>query len=180
MDEQTLRKKLKNSNIALTVVILTAIVIIAGILSAMLLMMYGNTDGKKKFTASYLASEVVKRMNYENMSEISKDNIQKYYDIPDELVEDKSMFVSGRSDSFTELACFKLSDKKNEPLLLEIINAYLKDKTEFIKNASENSDPNVSKGKTYCSYPYVFVIISSDCDSAINTFSALLDVKNIE
>ena len=114
-------------------------------------------------------------MNYENMSEISKDNIQRYYDIPEQLVSDKAMYVSTRPDNFTELACFKLNDTKDEPLLLEIVNAYLKDKTQSIKSASEQSDPSLNKSNVYCKYPYVFVVIANDSDNAVSTFSGLLD-----
>lgn len=181
MDNESVKKKHTQNNIALTVVVVAAIIIIAAILSVSMLTIFrGNSTGKKEYTASYLASEVVKKMNYENLSEISGSNISKYYEIPDGVVSDSVMYISTRPDSFTELACFKLKNQDKEEQLLDIINAHIADKSRAYQNVNETTSSVVSTSRIFDHYPYVFVVVSADSDTAVNTFASLIEAGTKE
>ena len=168
-------RKPKKSNIPLTVVIIAVIAILAIIASVITLSVLGSgNESRKEYTAYYLASEVAKKMNYENLSEISPENISKYYEIPDNVVSDSAMFVSNRSDSFTEVACFKLKSRVKEDVLSDSISEYLSAKAKTYQNVNEKAYNTVSASKTDVHYPYVFVAVSSDSEAAISTFETLV------
>ncbi len=168
-------QKPKNKPIFATVLIVTAIVVIAAILSAATLIMFQNRRETKNYSASYVADEVVKRMNYDTLQKISPENIGNYYQLPEGLVSDSAMYVSARPDSSRELACFILSEQKNQDALMEAITEYIADRTQSTQNAKENkSASSAVHSRTKVHYPYVFVVISSDCDTAVNTFETIL------
>ena len=128
--------KKKQSNIALTVLIVGAILFGAAAMSAATLALINSQNSNKKvYTASYLASEVVKKMNYENLSEISPSDISNYYDIPEGVVTDSAMFVSTRSDSYTEIACFKLKSNESEKQLTKSIDNYISAKKKTYRRS---------------------------------------------
>lgn len=171
--------KKKQSNITLTVFIVGAIILVAGILSAgTFAVISNNSSNKKVYTASYLASEVVKKMNYENLSEISPSDISNYYSIPEGTVTDSAMFVSSRSDSYTEIACFKLNSKDDEKKLTDAIDSYISAKTKAYQNVDEKAYAVVSASKTDVHYPYVFVAISPDSDAAVSTFESIVSAAD--
>ncbi len=170
--------KKKQNNIALTVIIVAGIVLIAAALSAAtIVMLNNNSQDKKIFTASYLASEVVRKMNYENLSELSPSDIPNYYEIPEGTITDSAMFISSRPDSYTEIACFKLNGKDKEKALTETIGKYISAKKKNYQNVNEKAYEVVSAGKTDVHYPYVFVAISSDSEAAISTFEAIVSTE---
>ena len=109
---------------------------------------YAKESIKKVYTASYLASEVVKKMNYENLSEISPSDISNYYDIPEGVVTDSAMFVSTRSDSYTEIACFKLKSNESEKQLTKSIDNYISAKKKTYQNVDDKAYAVVSAAKS--------------------------------
>lgn len=168
-------QKKKKNNIPLTVFIVAAIILGASLLSVATLAIFNpSADNNKVYTASYLASEVVKKMNYENLSEIPPSDIANYYEIPEEVVTDSAMFVSTRSDSYTEIACFKLESADDEEALTDIISSYVSAKTKAYQNVNEKAYSVVSSSKTDVHYPYVFVAISPDSDAAVSTFESIV------
>lgn len=167
--------KKKQSNIALTVLIVGAILFGAAAMSAATLALINSQNSNKKvYTASYLASEVVKKMNYENLSEISPSDISNYYDIPEGVVTDSAMFVSTRSDSYTEIACFKLKSNESEKQLTKSIDNYISAKKKTYQNVDDKAYAVVSAAKTDVHYPYVIVVISPDSDAAVSTFESIV------
>ena len=169
--------KQKQSNIALTILLIAIILIISSALSFLTVSLLGTEKKEKtEYTASQITSIVVKKMNYENLSEISASNISKYYDIPEGTVEDSSLYISTRSDNFTEIACFRLSSKDKEKQLTEVINNYIAEKTNTYKSIGGNAYSMISKSRTDIKYPYVFVAIAPDSEAAVNAFETIIDV----
>lgn len=167
--------KKKQNNIALTIFIVGIILITSVVLSYITTMTLSSDKGStKKYTASFLTSEIVKKMNYDNLSEISTGNISKYYDIPDGVVEDSSMYISTRSDNFTEIACFRLSSEDKQDELIVVINDYISEKTKTYQNVNDKAYSMVSASKTDISYPYVFVAIAPDSEAAVSAFESLI------
>lgn len=166
----------KHSNIFITVVLVAGIILVAAALSAGTLTFLANQKKEtKNYTASFLASEVVTKMGYENLSEIKGSSIGKYYEIPDGIITDSSMFVSTRSDSFTEIACFKLADKSSQEQLTQIIDSYISAKTKNYQNVNETAYAAVSASKTDIHYPYVLVAISTDSEAAVKAFENIFN-----
>lgn len=176
--EQTDDIKNKHSNIFITIILVAGILIVAAALSiGTMIFINSQKQQTQNFTASYITSEVVKKMNYENLSEISAGNISKYYEIPDGIVSDCSMFVSTRPDTFTQIACFKLTEEKYKDKLMSVIDDYIADQLKTYQNVNENAYSAVSKSKTDVHYPYVFVSLSSDSEAAVNAFETILGIK---
>lgn len=167
--------KQKQNNIALTILIIAIIIIISSILSFITVTLLGTKKTENtEYTSSEVTSMVIKKMNYENLSEISQSNISKYYDIPKNTVKDCSLYISARSDNFTEIACFRLSSQDKEKQLIKVINDYIAEKTKTYKGIGDNAYSIISKSKTDIKYPYVFVAITPDSEAAINTFETII------
>ena len=171
------KAKIKKKNILLSIIIISIISIIAFILCILALSSQLNKKNKAEsnLSAQYIASSIVKKMSYQNMSEISSNNISKYYEIPDGVVEDSYMYISNRTDSCTEVACFKLTDSSKEEQLTKVISDYINSKTNTYKGVNDKEYNNVSNSKIKLNYPYVCVVIASDSDSAISAFNEIVN-----
>ncbi len=165
----------KQNNIALTILMVALILIISAVFSFLTIMQFGfSGNSKTQYTASQITSGVIKKMNYENLSEISPSNISKYYDIPDGTVQDCSLYISTRSDNFTEIACFKLTSESKRDTLTNIINNHIAEKFKTYQTSGDNTYSIINSRKTDIIYPYVFVAVTSDSEAAINAFEKLL------
>ena len=173
-------QKRKQNNIVLTIIIIVLIVIISVVLSfAVIITLFNNSEKEKKeYTASEITSTVVKKMKYENLSEISSSNISKYYDIPEGTVDDCSMYISTRSDNFTEIACFRLTSEDKQEQLIEVINDYIGEKAITYNNVGDNAYSTVTASKTDIKYPYVFVAVTPDSEAAINALESIVAVDS--
>lgn len=171
-----LEKSQKQKNIILTVIIVFIIAVIAFILIFVTLSVHSRKNQTNhNLSSNYIVTSVMQKMNYKNLSEISPENISKYYEIPDGVVSEASMYVSSRSDSFTELACFKLTDKSQEDALVKSVSEYISSKNNSYNGINGKEYQNISNGKTAVSYPYVFVVISSDSDAAVSAFNLIIE-----
>ncbi len=170
MNEQ----KKKNNNVLITVIIVSAILIVAAILFVTISLANNQKNSEKKYTAAFITAEVVKKQNYDNLSEITSANISKYYDIPDGVVADSSMYISTRSDNFNEIACFRLSSQDRQEQLMKVISDYISEKTATYQNVNEKAYSIVSAAKTDVIYPYVFVAITSDNETAVSAFENVI------
>lgn len=167
----------KKNNILITIIIVAAILVAAAVLFVTMYLTGMQTDSNKKFTAAFITSEVVKRQNYDNLSEISSANIGKYYDIPDGVVEDSSMYISTRSDNFNEIACFRLVSEDARQQLMQSIDEYISEKTASYQNINEKAYSIVSAAKTDVVYPYVFVAITADSETAVSAFENVVSAE---
>ena len=165
-------KHTKKRNIFLTIIIVLIIFSTAAVLVIVTISYQNQSSGSKNnYSADEVLSDVITKMNYQNLSPISTENIRKYYELPDNTVSDSSMYISSSSDISTELACFKLRSDVDENVLDDIINEYLESKTGAYKELTEkNIQP-----KTSVDYPYVFVVISSDSETAVSVFESIID-----
>lgn len=173
MDENQ-RKK----NILLTAVLLAVIAIISAILIIISLYMQNSSKNQTiDYSAEYVAQTVIQKMNYQNLTQISSENISKYYDVPKGIVIDSAMYISNLSDSGTEVACFKLndrSDNEDRETLSEIIADYTSSKISNYKDVNDHT----LLSKTDIVYPYVFVVISSDPNGAVTAFENVITNEN--
>lgn len=134
-----------------------------------------NDNNQNYLTAHDIASHIVKTMNYENLSEISNKNISKYYEVPSDIVIDSAMYVSTRTDSCNEIACFQLNNQENQEKLLKIISDYIETKKNTYKDVNEKAYNTVCSAKTEVIYPYVFIAITPDSETAVSAFRELIN-----
>ncbi len=162
----------KTNNIRLTIVVVTSIAIAATLICIILLLLFraGNSRNSVNYTAHDITSHVISKMNYDNLSEISGDNIEKYYEIPNGVVSDSAMYISARTDNFTELACFKLSSEDNEDVLRTVIEDYINEKAATYQNINEKAYNAVHESEIFTHYPYVLVSVSPDNNSVKTAF----------
>lgn len=164
----------KRKNIILTVIIIFIIALISAVLILITLFsMYQKSEQQTNDSLSvkYITSSIIQTMGYKNLSEISQDNIYKYYEIPDGVVSESDMYISTRSDSLTEIACFKIADETRQDELMQSISEYLSSKSTSYTTAN-GKNHNI---RTEIQYPYVFVIVSSDSDNAVLTFNSIIE-----
>ncbi len=162
-------------NIALTVIIITIIAIFACVLICITLNIFNSKkQSDKNLTTSYISSAVIEKMNYNNLSQISTENISKYYEIPDGVILDASMYISTRPDSLTELACFKLADSSKQDELIASVSEYLNSKIHTYKDLNQNESQNIISTKVSYKYPFVFVVISNDSEAASKAFESVV------
>ncbi len=166
-----MRSAAKPKRIVLTVAIIIAITAVAAILVILTVAQQkADQSGQLNLTAEEVLEGVINKMNYRSLSQISSENISKYYEIPDGTIVDFAMYVSGKADSSTEIACFKLKDKSRQETLITSINNYLASKSNTYKDVADSAihfDTDVS-------YPYVFVAVSSDSQNAVSAFEFVI------
>lgn len=168
------QKQEQKRNIILTAVILAVIAIVSSVIVVILLYIQNSDKNNKSYyTADYIASGVISKMNYQNLTEISVENIPKYYDIPQNMLTDSAMYISNQSDMGTEIACFKFKYEEDEEEIYKTISQYTGSKVSTYKSVNGEK----INAKTDISYPYVFVVISSDSDNAVNAFEDIINKK---
>lgn len=169
----------KKRNIVLTV---SALLVIAATTAALVFislnMQASPRSGNTSLSADEVVTGVIKKMNYQNLTPISKENISRYYEIPEDTVCDYAMYISGRTGSETELTCFKLKDGGSEKALMDIINDYLSSKAARSSVVSETtSTQNASAAAATAVLkrdPFIFVAVAQDSSSALKAFDNLV------
>lgn len=161
----------KKRNIILTIILLVIIILITFVTVVFVLSLQNNQKTAKNYlTANTVISQVIKKMNYQNLSKISDENISKYYNIPQGIVTDSAMYISSRADSGLELTCFRLNGENSEQALSEAISEYISSKNTENKEGSGQ----LAKFKTDTVYPYVFVAFASDSEAAASAFEEVI------
>ena len=162
----------KKQNILLTVVILAIIALMTSVIVIFVLAQQNIQKNSKSYLpTNTIVSQVIKKMNYQNLSKISDENISKYYNIPDGVITDSSMYISNRTDSGMELACFCLSSEDNALVLFDAISEHISSKNSENKEGSNQ----LAQFKTDTVYPYVFVAVASDSEAAANAFKEIVN-----
>lgn len=171
-----LSTKSKKRNLILTISVLSLIAVTAAVLVIIFLTMQNRSSQESSgLTADAVVTGVIKKMNYTNLTPISKENISRYYEIPENTVCDSAMYISGRSGSETELTCFKLNEGTNEKELMENINDYISSKN--LKNpaiSETNSSQQNSQAAVQKHQPFIFVVVGPDCSNAVKTFDTIV------
>ncbi len=168
---KALQEKNQKRNIILTVIVLLFIAAVSCVLIVISLNMQNNSKPQPKvYTADEVTAGVINKMNYQNLTQISAENIPKYYDIPNDMIYDSSMYISGRSDIGTEIACFKFRDEDDRDAIEKNIYEYTSSKINSYKEINESA----VRSETSVIYPYVFVVISSDTGSAVTAFENIV------
>ena len=164
----------QKQNIMLTVVILAVIALLTSVTVILVLAQQNIQKNSNSYLpTNTIVSRVIKKMNYQNLSKISDENISKYYNIPDGVITDSSMYISNRTDSGMELACFRLSNEENAPALSDAISERISSKNSENKEGSNQ----LAQFKTDTVYPYVFVAVASDSEAAANAFEEIINEK---
>ena len=164
----------QKQNIMLTVVILAVIALLTSVTVILVLAQQNIQKNSNSYLpTNTIVSRVIKKMNYQNLSKISDENISKYYNIPDGVIIDSSMYISNRTDSGMELACFRLSNEENAPALSDAISERISSKNSENKEGSNQ----LAQFKTDTVYPYVFVAVASDSEAAANAFEEIINEK---
>lgn len=168
-----MKKSSIKRNIILTTIVLSIIFISTAVTVILLFSSQRRSMQKNSLTltADEVVSRVAKKMNYNNLTPISKQNISRYYEIPENTITDCAMYISGRSGTETELACFKLKDEEASAPMAAAVSSYLGGKTP--------TDPGVSAAQPTSSvavhYPYMLVVVAPDCETAAKYFETILD-----
>jgi len=164
----------KKRNIILTAVLLSIIAAITAVIVAAILAEQNTQKNSKSYlAANTIVSQVIKKMNYQNLTRISDENISKYYNIPDGTVTDSAVYISNRADSGMELACFRLNSRDDTPALSDAISEHISSK----KNENKESSGQLANFRTDTVYPYVFIAVASDSEAAANAFREIINEK---
>ena len=175
----SLSTQTKKRNVILTVSALLVIVATAAALVVLALSMQTKPKTSNvNLSADDVVTGVIKKMNYQNLTPISKENISRYYEIPDDTVCDYAMYISGRAGSETELTCFKLKGGADEQKLMQNISDYLSFKTPTPavsgENVSAQTAPLNTSTAVLTHHPFIFVAVAQDSSSALKAFDALI------
>lgn len=172
-------KKPKNTkrNVILSIIIIFLIAVISAVLIIIQLQWQNRTEEiTETYTADDIVQSVIKKMKYTNLSPISADNINNYYELPEGGVNDSAMYISGKSDSELEITCFVLSSPDYEEDMMKCITKYMSSKTKA------SSDPNTSSAAinytTSVHYPYVFIAVTPESEAAAKAFDSLLTIES--
>ena len=161
-------------NILLTVITISVIALITAVIVGILLSYQNSRKNANSYlTANTIVSRVIKKMDYQNLTKISDENISKYYIIPEGTVTDSAMYISNRTDSGIEFACFRLADENSSLKLSDAISEHISSKNTENKEGSGQ----LAKVKTDTVYPYVFVAVASDSEAAANAFKEVVNEK---
>lgn len=159
--------------IILTVITLLIIVLATSALILLSLKMQTkNNANNSALTADEVISGVIKKMNYKNLTAISKENISRYYELPEDSVVDCAMYISGGTGTETELACFKIRSGTDEQSIIKCVNDYLSSKT---KPSSEQNSIPVNLSDVSYHYPYIFAVVSPDSTNAVKAFEVIIN-----
>lgn len=175
MPEKNEKSDVQSNKLRLTVIIVSMIIIIASVISVIILLSMNNknSENEKNYTAHEITDEIIKGMSYENLSEISAENILKYYEIPDGTISDSAMYISSKPDSFTEIACFRMRSEDSEDKLMSSINDYINEKISSYQNVNEKAYEAVRDSRILKHYPYVVVSVSTDNSSVETLFESI-------
>ncbi len=168
------KKKLLLTAIVLSVIFLAAAILIVISLS----FQHKSPKETPNLSADAVVAGVVKKMNYTNLTPISKENISRYYEIPKDDVVDYAMSISGKSGTEIEITCFRFRDGASDQALMKAINEYLSEKTASSRSSSLSSSQNstpAGQSAVASQYPYVFVAVAPDCDTAVKSFRTVLN-----
>ncbi len=164
----------KKRNIFLTAILLSIIAAVTAVIVIAVLAEQNTQKNARSYLATNtIVSQVIKKMNYQNLSKISDENISKYYNIPNGIITDSSVYISNRTDSGMELACFRLSSEDCAPILSDSISEHISSKN----NENKEGSGQLAKFKTDTVYPYVFVAVASDSEAAANAFRETVNEK---
>ena len=172
MRGEFMKKESVKKNIILTIIVLS-IILVTTIITVMILLGTQRKpvqNNELRLSADDVVSRVIKKMNYNNLTPISKQNISRYYEIPKDAVTDYAMYISGRSGSEVEIACFKLKDEDSRQTLTSPINEYLVGKTSTDTSGSST----LTSSAVSVHYPYVLVVVAQDCDTAVKSFETII------
>lgn len=123
-------------------------------------------------TADQVVSGVIKKMNYSNLTLI--ENLKSYYDkFPMDAISDHALYVSGKSGPEVELTCFVLRNGSSYADIEASITEHINEKTS--QTSVQGCTPKVKE-----QFPYVFVVISQDSESAASAFETVLNDKKRE
>ncbi len=169
----------RKNNIRLTIIVVTAIAAATALICVIILLFFkfGNDKEDIDYTTKDIADQIISRMNYDNLSEITGDNISKYYEIPDGVVSDSTMYISTRTDNFTEFACFKLTSEDKEDTLRKVIEDYIDEKAATYQNINEKAYNAVHESQIFTHYPYVLISVSSDNNTVKSAFDSMFTDK---
>ncbi len=160
----------KKRNILLTIIVVVMIFAVSSVLVIITLnAQMRSAKSNPTLSANDVATRVIRKMNYSNLTPISYENISRYYELPDNIVTDHAMYISGKSGTDIEITCFKLQKDENPQALIDAANAYLSDKTATAQNSSQSINYKMA-----VHLPYVFVAVAQDSETAVNAFENVL------
>ena len=160
----------KKSKTLLTVIVIGVIVIVASVLILIILGTQKKpAEGEYDLSANQVVTRVIKKMNYNNLTPISKENITRYFVIPKEAVTDYAMYISGKSGTDIELSCFILKKKDFQEDMISSINDYINEKNLTSQTSAQGCTSNVT-----IHYPYIFVAVAQDSETASSSFETVL------
>ena len=168
-----MKEKSRKHNLILTLIVLAVIFMITAVTVIILLVNQRKPEQNNdiNLSADDVVVRVIKKMNYINLTPISKQNINRYYEIPEDTVSDYAMYISGRSGTEVEIACFKMIDKESETALTSTVNDYLSDKSV----TAPSNTSSLTNSSTALHIPYMLVVVAQDAETAAKSLETVLD-----
>lgn len=128
------------------------------------------THGKNPDPAAVTA-QLQKDMKFPEMLEVNADKLSKYYTIPDNTVENCSVYLCSSAASADEIAVFRAKSPNDADKIKAAVKDRIDQKAAVFQNYGKPQEYSYiqncvleSKGK------YVFFAVTSDSTKARNTF----------
>ncbi len=128
------------------------IVVVASVLLYFILMVIYNSNMAVKNensvnenimlnpTTSDIIEEIFANNKHEDLIKLKDVSVSNYYEFPDGLVAENTIYISKTTDSPQEVACFKLADEDYYPQLNEILEQHVNQRLSSFKTEKSNLD----------------------------------------
>lgn len=125
-------------------------------------------------TPSQVTARIVEDMQYKDIAEIQRDQLIKHYNIPDDLVEDFSIYMSKSADQSFEIACFKLKETDGYEELEKVIAQHVDVKAQGFKELSPAEYDKIQSYQVVRKRKFVLMLISDDAQAIIKDFFSIV------
>lgn len=106
------------------------------------MLMFSSCGGEKisfELSADEIANTVVAELNMQNMVPLNKNQIEIRYTLPNEYIDDMSIYISGYNDNADEVAIFHLSEQPKASAVMAAVEERRKEiKESFSLNPVES------------------------------------------
>ena len=125
-------------------------------------------------TPARITAQIISKMDYTDMAEVSLNQLSKHYSIPDGVISDSSLYMSKSSDSASELACFLLTDKSKFAQLKTAITNHVNSKAAGFKSLNPTQYNALKNCMITQNGKYVLVSVGSDAEADTKMFGDIL------
>lgn len=170
--------------VILSVSLILLIISVSVIVIAVLIHMgFGNPSTGKEKTNSSISTDsivgtIIDELDYSGISQVSSENISRYYDFDEDLVSEATVYISDSADLCLEVSCFKLNTKDDYSRLEAQIKSHINSQNSSLQRLNPKESKKLDDTRIeYCD-PYVLVVVADNSESAVVSFKNLITGKS--